>query len=153
MGRVTVQGQRKAYSVVPSIVVSAEMAGYAVPGLIVHTPSECPTSATGISNLTVSTVPDALASSIAARRVHSGSEPTIPPVSQTSSPGLESMLFPVELTVMMFAGAGTGGAIVGLYWSDLNAGGHGSGATYEVTEDPISGTARHHQGFACIPRD
>lgn len=36
-------------------------------------------------------------------------------------------------------GAGTGGPIVGLYWSDLNAGGFGSGATYEVTEDPING--------------
>ena len=93
---------------VPSIVVVAETAGRSVAGEMVQTPAACPASAAGMSNQMVSTgVVASLASSIAARSVHSGAPSAlVPPVSHWPSPVAASAPSPVELT-MTRSGDGT----------------------------------------------
>ena len=73
--------------------------GNAEPGAMVQTPPAWPDSVVGMAKSIASTTVEALASSMAARRVHWAAPwEFVAPVSQTWSPGLLSLPSAVELT-------------------------------------------------------
>ena len=86
--------------VVPSMTVVSVAAGRAEVGATVQIPAAWPGSVAGMANQMVSTgVVASLASSMAARRVHSGSPSAlVAPVSHRPSPVEASTASPVELT-------------------------------------------------------
>ncbi len=75
------------------------MLGSAEPGVMVHTPAAWPGSVTGIEKRIVSTVAEASASSIAARRVQAACPAELtPPVEQIPLPGVASAASVVAFT-------------------------------------------------------